>query len=58
MIIVAAYNRHTKENLTEEQIQVDMPELLKEHEAACEESMTWDFFGGVIVLGDHEYQVT
>lgn len=57
MKIIAAYNTHTKEKLTTEQIQADMPELLKEHEECCKELPTWKFFGGMIVLGDHEYQV-
>lgn len=57
MKIIAAYNTHTKEKLTTEQIQADMPELREQHEKACQECMAWDFFGGVITLKDHEYQV-
>lgn len=45
-------------NLTKEQIEEDMPQLLKAHEKALKEEPTWAFFGGVIILDNgHEYQI-
>lgn len=57
MKIIAAYNTHNHEDLTKEQIQADMPELVKAHEEELRDNPTWRFFGGMIVLKDHEYQV-
>jgi len=57
MKIIAAYNRHNKSDLTQEQIQADMPELVKAHEEELRDNPTWQFFGGIIELKDHEYQV-
>jgi len=57
MKIIAAYHRDTREDLTAEQIKADMPALEKEHTAALASSPTWQFFGGMIVIGEHEYQV-
>lgn len=57
MKIIAAYHRDTREDLTAEQIQADMPALEQEHTAACKAEPTWQFFGGIIVIGEHEYQV-
>jgi hypothetical protein len=52
MKIINAYD------LTAEQIQADMPELLKAHEKACRNEPTWAFFGGIITLKNgHKYQV-
>lgn len=56
MKIIAAYDRN-HEDLTKEQIEADMPALLKEHEAALASEPTWAFFGGIINLNGHEYQV-
>ncbi len=58
MKIIAAYNRHNKKDLTKEQIEADMPELLAAHEEELADNPTWRFFGGIIELKDHEYQVT
>lgn len=52
MKIINAYD------LTTEQIQADMPELLKAYDKALADDPTWRFFGGVITLKNgHEYQV-
>jgi len=42
---------------TEEQIKHDYPELLKQHEKALKEELTWDMFGGVITVNGRRYQV-
>lgn len=56
MKIIAAYDRNGQ-TLTPEQIQSDMSQLLKEHEKACRDEPTWEFFGGMIFVNDHEYQL-
>jgi hypothetical protein len=57
MKIIAAYHKDSRKNLTPEQIQADMPALEKEHKKALAAEATWQFFGGIIVIGEHEYQV-
>ena len=43
---------------TPEQIEEDMPELLKLHAEACKTEILWEFFGGDITLSNgHKYQV-
>ncbi len=44
-------------NATEEQIKQDYPELLRQHEKALKEELTWDMFGGVITVNGRRYQV-
>jgi hypothetical protein len=56
MKIIAAYDRN-HEDLTKEQIEADMPELVKKHEEALASEPTWKFFGGIITINGHEYQV-
>jgi hypothetical protein len=57
MKIIAAYNAVTKENLSQAQIEQDLPDLQKEHEEALKESPTWKWFGGILIVNGHEYQV-
>jgi hypothetical protein len=57
MKIVSAYDLEAHRELTTEQIQADMPELLKAHKKALNSEPTWNFFGGILTLGEHEYQV-
>lgn len=44
-------------NATEEQIKQDYSALLKAHKRAMKEELTWDMFGGTIVVNGHKYQV-
>ena len=47
-----------KTDCTPEQIEEDMPELLKMHNIALEQEITWPYFGGVITVNNgHRYQV-
>ena len=57
MKIVSAYDLNGHKELNAEQIQADMPELLKAHEKALNSEPTWAFFGGVLTINRHEYQV-
>lgn len=42
---------------TEEQMKQDYPALLKAHERALKEELTWDMFGGTITINGRQYQV-
>lgn len=55
--IVSAVNGKTKKPLTQAEIQKDMPEIEKQNKQALVEHVTWAFFGGVITVGDHVYQI-
>lgn len=44
--------------LPQEQIKEDAEALLAAHEQALQQNATWQFFGGVITVNGHEYQVT
>ena len=56
MNIIVAQDRE-RNDLTDDQIRHDMPKLLEAHRKAIKENPTWEFFGGTLVVNDHEYQV-
>jgi len=57
MKILFAVDRNNEE-LTAEQIEKDMPQLLQCHQQAFKQDPTWEFFGGTLIVNGHEYQVS
>jgi hypothetical protein len=56
MTILNATDR-SGQSLSKQQIEEDMEQLLAAHEAALTSEPTWTFFGGVLTVNGHEYQV-
>lgn len=44
-------------NATKAQLERDMPRLLAMHKQALKEDPTWPFFGGILSIGAHRYQI-
>lgn len=50
--------RHTDGRpVSKDQYEKDWPQIVKEHAKAKSEHPTWGAFGGLIRIGDREYQV-
>ena len=57
MILISATNTITHKALTTEEIKKDWEVLEEKNRRAKKEDPMWEFFGGVITIGDREYQV-
>ena len=55
MTIISAIQNNSA--VSPEQIQKDMPELVRLHEDALKQEPLWEFFGGVITIDSRVYQV-
>lgn len=44
-------------NATEDEAKQDYAQLLAAHKRALKEELTWDVFGGIIVVNGRKYQV-
>jgi hypothetical protein len=42
-------------NATDEQLEQDYDELLKQHKRALKKELNWDMFGGVITVNGRRY---
>ncbi len=40
-----------------EQVKADLPRLQAEHDKACKQDPTWQFFGGILTVEQRQYQV-
>ncbi len=56
MRIISAKDQNGN-NLTPEQIKADLPKLERANESAQRQEPTWNFFGGILEVNGHAYQV-
>lgn len=54
--VITAKDRDGNE-LSTAQVKADWPQLKAAHEKALKEEPTWQFFGGVLTVNGHDYQV-